>query len=146
MSAEVENPYFVDSQFQSDNRITHWWKRQTGKVINPVTALPADRNRIKHKPMFALLCKLKKQWSHEFDKAEKTSYECYYMKDNNILYHGWSQLKNDKIPMSALSQNDPYFHASRTCYMHEMGLPNSPMLKMLVPIHNENVLWRKRDV
>jgi hypothetical protein len=86
-----------------------------------------------------------KLWTHNFFQAAHTSYECFYFKEN-VLYHGWSQFKNDYIPMSDVTLSDPYMHPSRTCYMHEYGLKNSPMLKMLVPLHNENVLWRKRDV
>ena len=157
MSAELENPYLVDSQFQSDNRFRQWlanMRKGSAKPENQIITRgkPENRNRTQgnRQPIekinraFFLMKQQPTLWTHNFNKAAYTSYECFYFKEN-VLYHGWSQFKNDNIPMSDVTLSDPYMHATRTCYMHEYGLKNGPMYKMPVPLNNMYVLWRRRD-
>jgi len=144
MSAVAENPYFVDSQFQSDNRFAQWWANMREGSAKPGTQNTTRGNRGKQHRAFEVMEKLPKLWTHNFNEAAYTSYECFYFKEN-LLYHGWSQFKNDNIPMSDVTLSDPYMHATRTCYMHEYGLKNGPMYKMPVPLNNMYVLWRRRD-
>ena len=144
MSAEAENPYFVESHFQSDNRFTQWLAKKREVYAKPETKNTTRSNRDKHTRMFDLMKQLHEKWTHDFHKAAQTSYECYYFRDN-ALNHGWSQVKNDNIPMSDILMVDPHKYPNRTCYMHEVGLKNGPMRKMFVPLYNMNVLWRMRD-
>jgi len=143
MSMVADNPYYVDSQFQSDNPFSRWWTKPTQRSVTPDTKNRTS-NRIKHSRIFQLYKNKTDIWSNKFHMAEPTSYECFYLQ-NDILYHGFSQSTNDNIPMSDISHKYLHFLPTRICYMHEYDMKNSPVYKMKVPVDNLNVLWKMKD-
>jgi len=152
MSAEVENPYFVDSQFQSAGWST--WRNWVSRKSTPQVPTEPDESlgakiqqlhrdvasRAKNLEKFKNLKKTGVLWVNNVSRATVCLYECLYV-FQGILYQGHSIFhdiyRDEKRPKISAP-------AKVMCKMYECGFQTEGA-KMWVPKSGSNVLWRSKS-
>ena len=151
MSAEAENPYCVDSHFQSDGLRDTFRKLVAGKTTSKVAPeqeeyvgsyntvrQEEDKRRADNLEKFYELTRANKYWSYDFKDAALCLCECLFVKlgrlyQGNSIFHDIYRDERRK-PISNVK--------NVMCNVHEVGFPTE-VTKMWVPKKGNNVLWRR---
>jgi len=150
MSLVSDNPYIVESQFQSDGWRDTWRNLMSGKSTPNLDPEPAGnlgdciqqvhkdvQTQVNSMKQYTKLQKATQYWSSDFKQAKLGLYGCLFVSFGK-LYQGHSIL------------HDIYRHETRKpirepgrvlCKMYECGFATEGE-KMWVPKKGNNVLWR----
>ena len=153
MSAVAENPYFVDSQFQSDgwgdySTLKNYLSRKTTSKVAPeqeeyvgsydTVRQQEDKRRADNVEQYHTLTMAKQYWSNNFKDAAQCLCECLFMKlgrlyQGNSIFH---DIHRDE-------RRKPISNANNVlCNVHEVGFATE-VTKMWVPKQGNDVLWRR---
>ena len=150
-SAGSDNPYFVNSQFQSDgwgdySKWRNYFSQGSTSKVDPEPADSSDliqqlhkdvRNRRMYLKKYGELCNTHKFWSSDFKKATPCLYECLYVYREK-LYQGHSILHD----IFRDETRKPLTHTDKVlCEMYECSVATHGE-KLWVLKKGNNVLWR----